>query len=441
MQGDLRQARRLSRQALAAFGPDEPFWRSQAAWILSVTYQDSIESQPEDDFSLEEAVKIGHDTGNLMVTVSATCEQAHNHRRRGRLHQAQALYEQGLALAVDKEGRPLPIAGEALMGLGQLALEWNELDSAENYLIKGIEKTRQWREIAAFPGYILLAQLRQIQGDTAAADAAMEEARQLALHFDATEYDDLIVAAYRARLWIVQGHLEPARQWANERRLLAEASRPAVPQLGEEYQEVFRSFEELMLARLWLVEGQAEAALSLTDKIAPQFEAWQRVRLLLETQLLRAQAFLIGDDLQAARNTLQQALILGQPGDHVRVFVDEGEPLARLLRKLKTKDEGQKVYIGRLLTAFINQSTSTDTRPSPLVTRPSQPLIEPLSERELEVLQLMSEGLSNREIAQRLVLSLPTVKWHSSNIYGKLGVKNRTTAVAKARDLDILHSS
>ncbi len=266
---------------------------------------------------------------------------------------------------------------------------------------------------------------------TAGADAAMEEARQLALRFDATEYDDLIVAAYRAHLWIQQGHLDEAARWAEEGGLLDEAFPAQIAAIGADYQKALRSFEEMILARLWLKQGNWEDALALLDKILPQFELWQRVRMIIEAQTLRAQAFLQAGDLEAALNTLQQAVALGQPGGYCRVFLDEGEPVARLLARLKPDNQEQQAYIDTLLFA---------TRYPPPTTRRSQaqPLLEPLSERELEVLQLIAEGLSNREIAQQLVLSLPTVKWHSSNIYGKLGVKNRTTAVAKARELAIL---
>lgn len=431
-EGDLDRARSLGRQVLAHLDVNELFWRSQAAWVLSVTYPDVIEGPPEVELTtLEEAVQIGQEAGNLMVTVAAICEQAHNLRRHGNLRQAKLLYEQGLALAVDKHGRPYPIAGEALTGLGQLALEWNDLESAETQLLAGIEKTLLWREIAAFPGYLLLAQLRQAQGDSASADAAIEEARQLALRFDATEYDDLIVAAYRARLWIQQGHLDEAARWAEEGGLLDEDFPAQITAVGADYQKALRSFEEMILARLWLNQGNWEDALALLDKILPQFELWQRVRMIIEAQTLRAQAFRQGGDLEAALSTLQQAVALGQPGGYCRVFLDEGEPVARLFARLKPANQEQQAYIDTLLAA---------TRYPPPTTRrtEAQPLLEPLSDRELEVLRLIAEGLSNREIAQHLVLSLSTVKWHSSNIYGKLGVKNRTTAVAKARELAIL---
>ncbi len=426
-QGDLARAKRLSRQVLADLDAEDLFWRGQAAWILSSTYTDVLEQPTMGELTvLEEAVQIGRQTGNLMVTVSAMCEQAHNLRRHGNLQEAKALYERALALAVDKRGRPLPIAGEALMGLGQLALEWNDLETAEKQLLEGIEKTLLWREIAAFSGYLLLAQLRQAQGDVAGVDDIMEEARQLALRFDASEYDDLIVAVYRARLWVDQGQLDKAARWVEERGLLD--GRPAASE-DTAYQEALRSYEETVIARLLLAQGETEATLVLLDRVLPLFEAWGRVRLLIEAQLLRAQVFSKKNDDQAALDALQQALTLADPGGYIRVFLDEGEPIARLLAKLQPNNQAQQAYVSSLLSA---------TRYPPHSVRHSQSLIEPLSERELEVLQLIAEGLSNREIAQVLVLSLPTVKWHSSNIYGKLGVKNRTTAVAKARALDIL---
>ena len=387
-QGDLARAQTLSRQVLAELDGDELFWRSQAAWILSSAYHDVLEHPAEGKLTtLEEAVQIGQETGNLMVTVSAMCEQAHSLRRHGKLHEARTFYEQALALAVDKRGRPYPIGGEALMGLGQLALEWNDLQEAETQMLAGIEKTLLWREIAAFTGYLLLAQLRQVQGDAAGADAIMEEARQLAVRFDATEYDDLIVAAYRARLWIDQDQLDKAARWAEKRGLLD--GRPAV-QAGADYREALRCYEEIVLARLWLVQGKTDDALVLLDRNLPHFEAWGRVRLVIETRLLRAQAFLKRDDMQAALDALQQAVTLGEPGEYIRVFIDEGESIARLLARLKPENQGQQAYIRSLL--------STTRHPSP-ATRHSQPLIEPLSERELEVMQLIAEGLSNREIA------------------------------------------
>ena len=123
---------------------------------------------------------------------------------------------------------------------------------------------------------------------------------------------------------------------------------------------------------------------------------------------------------------LEHALTLAEPGGYVRIFLDEGEPMARLLYRAVERGIAPE-YAGQLLAAF-----------PALEAKPHTEMVEPLSERELDVLRLIAEGLSNQEIARRLHLSLSTVKWHTGNIYGKLGVKNRTQAVAKARSLGIL---
>ena len=239
------------------------------------------------------------------------------------------------------------------------------------------------------------------------------------------ELDDLVVAAYQARLWIMQGRPHLAQSWAVERGL----SEPG-PEGGEQI-GTLRPFEELILARLWLVQGELETAVQLLDRLSPIFDDWQHRGLAIEALLLRARAYDARGEMDQALSNLQGALTLGEPGNFVRRFVEEGEPILHLLDRLRTQGQGSLAYVERLIEAFgLVGETQTAAR--------SQPLVEPLSTRELEILQLIAEGLSNREIGQRLFLSLPTVKWHASNIYGKLGVNNRTTAVAKARELDIL---
>ncbi len=424
--GQMRQARELARQALDAFGPQDSYWRSMAIWVLSISYHDPTAESSAEVLTWEDAARVAQESGNLLVMVSATCEQAHAQKRRGRLHDARDKFEHALALATPPGERPLPIAGEALMGMAEIDLEWNKLESAEQLLDEGLARTRQWREIAALPGCFQLARLRRAQGDEAGADAALREAARLAELFDATQLDDVVVAAYEARLWAMQGRLNLAQSWAIDRGLAESAP-------GQEITDQYgglRPFEELILARLWLAQGQLDAAIRLLDRLLPEFHRWRHVRLIIETLLLRAQAYAIRGEADRASSDLLDALTLGEPGNYVRLFVDEGEPILHLLRSLRARDHGSQDYAHRLIEAFGMASR--------LQGRAEQPLIEPLSERELEILQLIAEGLSNQEIGQRLFLSLPTVKWHTSNIYGKLDVKNRTTAVARARELDIL---
>ena len=135
---------------------------------------------------------------------------------------------------------------------------------------------------------------------------------------------------------------------------------------------------------------------------------------------------------------LEKALSLAEPGGFIRTFVDEGPPMARLLYEALSQGIAPE-YVRRLLAAF---PTTQPEPPKPAETRiPEYGLVEPLSERELEVLQLIAEGLTNREIAAKLYISLNTVKVHTRNIYGKLGVRSRTQAVNRARFLKILRSN
>jgi LuxR family maltose regulon positive regulatory protein len=434
MRGQMGEARDLAQQALNGFEPEDQFWRSMAVWVLSISYHDPVAEPPavrqssakSEGLTWEDAARVARESGNLLVMVSVMCEQGHDYKRHGRLYEARDVFNQALALARPTGERPLPVAGEALMGLAEIDLAWNKLDSAEALLDEGLALTRQWREVAALPGYFQLARLRLAQGDAEGADVALREAARLALLFDATELDDAVVAAYQARLWIKQGRTSLAQTWVVERGL---AEFGYGPEEGEEY-AALRSFEELILSRLWLAQGKSDAALQLQDRLLTIFSDWGHTRLMIETLLLRAQVYAARGEMDRALSDLQEAMILGEPGGLVRIFVDEGEAILRLLQSLRTPDQAQ-TYVDRLIEAFdVAGGPAADPRP--------QPLIEPLTARELEILQLIAEGLSNREIGQRLFLSLPTVKWHTSNIYGKLGVKNRTTAVAKARELDIL---
>ncbi len=186
-----------------------------------------------------------------------------------------------------------------------------------------------------------------------------------------------------------------------------------------------------MLARLLTAQDCPADALALLEPLLPRMEQQERVDLVIEIQILRALAFQTQGDIGQALAALECALSLAEPGGFVRIFVDEGPPMAQLLYQAAIQGIAPE-YTGRLLQAF----------PAPEVKPPSPDLpaemIESLTERELDVLRLIAEGLSNQEIARQLFLALPTVKWHTSNIYGKLAVKNRTQAVAKARSLGIL---
>jgi len=193
--------------------------------------------------------------------------------------------------------------------------------------------------------------------------------------------------------------------------------------------------EYLALARLLIAQGLLAETARLLQRLLEPAEIGGHTSRTIEILMLQALAFEAGGDTSQAMVALEQALTLAEPGGFIRVFVDEGPPMARLLYKALSREMAPD-YVRRLLTAFPGTEPE---QPGPSKSQAPEPtLVEPLSEREREVLQLIAEGLTNPEIASRLFLTLNTVKTHARNIYGKLDVHSRTQAVARAQSLGLL---
>jgi LuxR family maltose regulon positive regulatory protein len=454
-QGQIRRAADLSREALEQLSEDDSFLRSIATWMLGVSHVmggDIVAGSQ----ALDEAARMSRQVSNVMIAVMALGSLAELHMAQGQLHKAMAIYQQARELAVDGQGQPLPIAGMTLIGLGELLREWNDLEAATHHLVEGIRLIKQWGEIGAMDGYIALARIKQAQGDADGARDMIQKAQQLAVKFDATEMDDFVVAVYQARLWIAQGNIEAAMRWIEERGLaLSEACPELVEGVGGLDRDVnltkleesdfqvdgrLRSHEHIILARVLIAQDRPAEALALLEPLLPVLEQQRRHRRAIELQGLKALAFQAQGDVAQALAVLEHALSLAEPEDYVRIFVDEGPPMARLLYQAAARGIAPQ-YVGKLLAAF-DLETEDERRKTmqPLSSSVPGPLslVEPLSGRELEVLQLVAEGLSNREIAGRLFISLSTVKGHTANIYSKLAVKSRMQAVARARALGVL---
>jgi LuxR family maltose regulon positive regulatory protein len=431
--GDTRQSVELSQQALELLAEDNLFLRSLLAGFLGITYLWS------GDFAtaakaLREAVRIGQQIGNLTFTVLALCHLAELHIMRGQLHEARAFYEQALERAVDDQERPLPIAGVALMGLGYLLRESNDLEAALRHVVEGIELATKWEEMGAFTGYISLACVKQASGDQEAAREAIQKAWQVAMGFEGMELAPVVAGVYQARLWIQQGDHNAALRWAGERGLEERIEAGELEKGSRTLPFLYGALEYMAYAEALIAQGRPDEALAILIPLLQVIEAGGWTMFAIETLALESLAFQALGDVGQALRCLGGALSLAEPEGFVRVFVDRGQPMARLLYHAAERGIAPE-YAGRLLVAFPPVELAP-TAPS----RPSPEMIEPLSEREREVLLLIAEGLSNREIAQRLFLSLSTVKVHTYNIYGKLGVHSRTQAVAKARALGILSS-
>jgi LuxR family maltose regulon positive regulatory protein len=221
----------------------------------------------------------------------------------------------------------------------------------------------------------------------------------------------------------MRGNLPAASQWLQEHR----PSTGDVPDFTQE-------LEQLVAARALLALNQPARALALLRQLQDSAEEAGRMWSLTETLVLQALALQLEGNWDQAISTLGRALSLAEPEGFVRTFVDEGEPMARLLRRTLVEGIAPR-YVSKILAAF-----DESAQPAPPATQGvvDQPLVDPLTERELEVLRLIAAGLSNREIAQELIVAVSTIKTHINHIYSKLDAKSRTQAVVKAQALDLV---
>jgi LuxR family maltose regulon positive regulatory protein len=296
-----------------------------------------------------------------------------------------------------------------------------------------VELTERGNDVAMLGwSYLCLTRVLLSSGDVTGAEEAVHQMESFAREHDAPPWITNLLGAWQARIWLAQDRLDAVSQWAQERGLDA---------AGE--LTYLREMEHLALARLLIARGRLDQAARLLQRLLEAAEAGGRTSRAIEVLNLRALAFQAGADMARAMTALEGALTLAEPGGSIRTFVDEGRPMARLLYEAAAR--GIKPdYVGRLLAAFEDatkdEGRTTEPSPASSVIRPSS-LVEPLSDRELDVLQLIAAGLTNREVASRLFLSLNTVKAHTRNIYGKLNVHSRTQAVARSRELGLLPHS
>jgi LuxR family transcriptional regulator, maltose regulon positive regulatory protein len=350
---------------------------------------------------------------------------------RGRLGAALRTYREGLRFATEG-GRLLPFhAGEAHVGIGQVLHARNELDDALRHVTEGIELTGQVVEfrLPAF-GLVSLAWIRRAMGDANGALAAIDEACGL---LPATDVVAMFSPAQteRAGLLLALGRVEEAERWTRERGLTAqdEVSYP-------------RERGYLVLARLLLAQSQPDRALGLLERLDALAASHGRVRSLIEIRALRSLALQATGEHQEALSLLAEALALAQPEGYVRVFADEGPPMAALVRSLiGARQRGRGVAGSGAATEHLHWvawAFGPVAAPSGMTATAGGGLIEPLTGRELEVLRLLAAGRRNRDIAQELVVTLETVKKHVSHIFDKLGADNRTQAVTHARRLGLI---
>lgn len=391
-----------SRVALENLHPENVAFRTSTAWKLGYAFHlkgDRVRARE----AYEEVIATGEASGNVIFTIMAEIGHGILREADNDLHAAAETYRRALRMFGD---HPLPSASEPHLGLARIFYQWNDLASAGEHGEKSVGLARMVEDNERLVACeVFLARLKMVRGDMDAAASILAEAEEFARRRGFAHRIPEVASA-RSLAFLRRGNTVAARDIARTHDLPAD------------------------LARAHIFRGEASRALAILEEWREDVEAkgWadERLRAVILQSLAR---HALGEKETALR-LLGDALDLAEPGGFIRIFADEGAPMARLL----TEAAGRGIepeYTRKLLAAFDSEEQRSEGASHPA-------LVEPLSERELEVLRLVARGFSNREIGDRLFLAVITVKGHNRNIFRKLGVRRRTEAVARAREMGIL---
>ena len=466
IRGDLARCVDVSRQALELLPETETApsqLRQMAVVNASRAFLVNGNVSPTSEQVVASAVELVRGSINRWALLMCMTNLARLRALAGRLRQAATTYDEAAQVAPGPgELRAMVGSAAYYFGRGDLLREWNDLVAAEDSLRSGMELVQGSLTVDADVltlGYISMARLQQARGEQSSATQTLETFEEVARRRNII--DQLIVrgSAARAHLALIQGDFERARHWGDTSGLHSDDD------LG-----FAREPEYLVLARLWIVQGRSNAtapylndALRLLDRLLLAAEAGGRVGSMIEILILRALVRHAQSEPHHALADLQRALALAAPEGYVRVFVDEGAPMAALLERLKAEGApfGQRMngadtpslaYVNTLLAAFPARAQGDDEPITPHPAREGHPVhplpkgrpfslhppVEPLTEREREVLRLLAAGYSNQAIADELILAMGTVKRHVNNIMTKLQAQSRLQAVARARELELV---
>lgn len=370
--------------------------------------------------------------GNIADAVGGVLALADIRIAQGRLGDAMRTYERALQLARENGTPALRGTADMYVGMSEIEREHNDLQAATQLLLRSKEQG----EHTGFPQHpyrwrVAMARLREVQGNLDGALDLLNEAEPLYV----SDFFPNVrpIAALKARVWIAQGRLDKALDWAREQGLSAE---------GE--LSYLHEFEYITLVRILLARSKNDHsdsslrdAIGLLERLQKAAEEGGRLGSAIEILMLLALAYQLKGDIPVALPALERALELAEPEGYVRMFLNEGAMMAQLLRETVAR----KIlpgYAGRLLAAFESEGQMEAAEVSFPPSSALSPLIEPLSQRELDILRLFKTELSGPEIAQELVIALSTVRTHTKSIYSKLNVNSRRAAVKRAMELGLI---
>jgi LuxR family maltose regulon positive regulatory protein len=442
--GNIPDTVRYASQVLELVPEGDPLRHGQASMLLGMTYWANGDLEAANQVFTDYTIKL-RTAGNIPDAISTTVVVADIRSALGRLHEAINTIEQLLQFVMD-QGEPISLdTAELHRGFSELYLEQGNLEAAAQHL----QRSKELGDKAELPVWryrwcIAQALLNETQGDLDGALALLDEAERLYIRTPLPNMRP--ISTMKARIWVAQGRLTKALEWVHEQGLSP-----------DDDLDYLHEYEHITLTKILItqyqndrIDGSIQAATRLLERLLHAAQEGCRMRSEIEILVIQALAYQSQGNILLALSTMERALTLAEPEGYIRIFVIEGEPMMELLTKIELKSGTPhlKGYILKLLSAFDNHKKFQYFGSTPLEKNRSsfqikqgfspQPLIEPLSERELEVLKLLRSELSGPEIARDRMVSLSTIRTHTQKIYAKLGVNNRRAAVRRAEELDLL---
>ncbi|HEX2981216.1 MAG TPA: LuxR C-terminal-related transcriptional regulator, partial [Anaerolineaceae bacterium] len=429
---DIPGTKMYASQALALVSDDETVHRTQATALLGMAeYAEGNLPAAEQQFLKFQAMM--WQANDIANAISITYILADIMLIQGRLQEAVSAYRQSLKLAADRGAFSFLGASDLYRGLSEVLCEQGDLEGAAQQL-QTAQQMGDRNVLTGWPHRLCIAQARmkEAQGDAAGALALLDEAERLHVR---NPLPDRPIAALKARAWARLGQLNQALAWVSEQGIS--------PSDNLSY---LREFEHLTLARVLIArqktgraDGDIQAALGLLARLLQAAEEGGRVGSAIEILIVQSLALQAQGDQAGALAVLERALTLAEPEGYVCVFVNEGEEMRQLIEKISNNlGHPLRGYTARLLAAFPQPVTATKPDwTAPVAQAAKTSLLEPLSDRELEVLRLLRSELTGPEIAQQLVVSLNTLRTHTKNIFNKLGANNRRAAILRAEELGL----
>jgi LuxR family maltose regulon positive regulatory protein len=429
-QRDIKEAIRLANLALEQLPEQDYFFRQVAAWKLSALL---FISGDEDSGAqiLEEVARVSLARENLLVAIVALCRLGSYRYHQGDLILAKDLFERAVQIQPAHQNQPVPVTCEAMLGLGKVYWERAEFEAASRYLQDGLRLRKKWRAISDVDSLIVLAHLHQYQGEDGRANQLIEEAMHFIHHDSASGIGERYVASHQALIHLRGGNHPWVEHWVSERKFDDLIQDPGLINLDDRGTGIVLLYELLVYTRYLISCDRIEEGLGILERLQPSLEVLGYRSKIIEIHVLKACGYQAVGKIDQAITALKDGLQLAEAGGYKRIFMEGGSSMADLIETALAGGFDSR-FAGEILSDLKGGS------PGDWTAGDGAGLIDPLSDREIEVLKRLDSQLSIPEIANLLHIAVSTLRTHIRNIYSKLGVHSRFEAVVAGKKLNLI---